>query len=98
MGSALSVAQEFSLIIVGALIFVASFLWKDLISDIEDEYFPKNFGLTGRIIYTLVITIIIISSAITIKNTVPANNRRGSLVFDDSPIDDNGTNIDVSDT
>ena len=39
-----SFKREFGLILIGALIFTASFLWKDLITDVEEKYFPNSNG------------------------------------------------------
>jgi hypothetical protein len=75
--------REFELIIIGAIIFTASFLWKDLISDIEEYYFPKKYGMMSRIIFTIVITMILIMLVAHLKNLwgVPQ-----PINFDDEPI------------
>lgn len=67
MGNMVSFKKEFGLILVGAIIFVASFLWKDLLLEIEEYFFPKSHGLTGRIIFTVVVTVILITIAIQLK-------------------------------
>lgn len=67
MGNLVSFKKEFGLILVGAIIFVASFLWKDLLLEIEEYFFPKSNGLAGRIIFTVVVTIILITIAIHLK-------------------------------
>lgn len=62
-----SFRREFGLILVGAFIFTASFLWKDVLSEIEELYFPKDDGMFGRILYTIVVTIILVFVAVHIK-------------------------------
>jgi uncharacterized protein YxeA len=68
MGNSISFKNEFGLMIIGALIFTASFLWKDLLTDIENMYFPKHHGLIKRAIYVILITIILILLAVYIKD------------------------------
>jgi hypothetical protein len=68
MGNNVSYRKEFGLMIMGALIFAASFLWKDLFVEIEEIYFPKKYGMTGRVIYTIIITAIIFLVVIYIKD------------------------------
>lgn len=80
-----SFKREFGLIIVGAIIFIASFLWKDFIKEVEEQYFPRSYGLAGRAIYTIVITVILVIIAIFIKNIFGIGTRGAE--FDDSPID-----------
>ena len=97
MGNVVSFRREFGLILVGAIIFTASFLWKDLLSDIEEKYFPKNHGLAGRAIYTIIITIILIMVAVHLRNTLGLSNSSQSPIrFDDQPI--NNPNDEISDT
>ncbi len=91
MGNTESIKQEFGLIIVGAIIFTASFLWKDLISDIQDVYFPKINGLMGRLIFTAFITIILVMVAVHLRGLLGINtpSRQSSIQFDDDPIGNN---------
>ena len=76
--------KEFGLIMVGAIIFTASFLWKDLLTDFKDKYFPKARGLSMRVIYTILITIIMVIIAVNLKNTFGLIGT--TISFDDSPI------------
>lgn len=95
--SKLSFKKEIGLIIVGAIIFIASFMWKDLFKDVEEKYFPKEYGLTGRFIFTILVTIILVLSAVYLKNiwnlsqsSQPTNTVR----FDDEPLG-SGDNSDL---
>ena len=96
MDNIASFKNEFGLILIGAIIFTASFLWKDLLSDVEEIYFPKSEGLTGRIIFTIVITITLICLAVLLRkllkldnNTNNTNDKNKSPIqFDDTPIPD----------
>jgi uncharacterized membrane protein len=86
--------KEFGLIIVGAVIFTASFLWKDLISDIEELYFPKQYGIMGRVMFTILVTIILIMIAVHMKNYWGLNQ---PIRFDDDPTrNSNESNVDFS--
>lgn len=90
MGNNVSFKREFGLIVVGSIVFTASFLWKDLLTDIEEMYFPKHYGLAGRVVFTVVVTILLIAFAIHLKNVfgISSNGRR-PIKFDDDPIDGN---------
>nr|WBF71037.1 hypothetical protein [Megavirus caiporensis] len=107
MGNSISFRREFGLIVVGAIIFTASYLWKDLLLDIEERYFPKHYGLLWRAIYTILVTIILILLAIHLKNQFGLNSGGDSngnssgkkaIEFDDGPIrdDDAPSTVDVS--
>jgi len=63
-----SFKKEIGLILVGAIIFIASFMWKDLFKDVEEKYFPKEYGLTGRFIFTILVTIILVLLAVYLKD------------------------------
>ncbi len=78
-----SFKTDFGVIIISALIFVVSFLWKDLLNDIEEMYFPKNKGIAGRVIYILTITCIILLCVVMIRRTIGLENPQ----FDDTPTD-----------
>lgn len=101
MGNMMSFRKEFGLIVVGALIFTASFLWKDLVTDIREEYFPQTQGMLNRFLFTIVVTVVIILGALYLRGffgltpsgrTLPtAEDLRGTVLeFDDSPIDGPG--------
>ena len=74
--------QDFGGVIVSALVFVVSFLWKDLFEDIETVYFPKNQGVWGRIIYIMTITMITLLIVSYLKDTLDLDT---DLLFDDAP-------------
>ncbi|AAV50943.1 hypothetical protein [Acanthamoeba castellanii mimivirus] len=94
MGNYISFKKEFGLILVGAIIFTASYLWKDLLLEIEEKYFPKGYGLMWRSIYTILVTVILVLVAIHLKNQFGLVNKDSkdpkdkSIEFDDSPIRD----------
>ena len=95
MGNTISFKKEFGLIIVGAVIFTASFLWKDFISDVEEKYFPKSQGLGNRFFFVIIITIVLIAIAVHLKGLFGiSSSPLNSNDFDDSPIDDNYNSID----
>lgn len=73
MGNTVSYRREFGFIIVGAIIFIASLLWKDILIEIEEIYFPKTKGLGNRILYTIIITIILIIIAVHLKSILGLN-------------------------
>ena len=93
-----SFKKEFGLILVSAIIFIASFLWKDLISDVEEKYFPKEYGLTGRAVFVLIVTIGLIAIAIFIRNWFGLNKQSSDdrgIEFDDQPIGDGDGDIGI---
>jgi hypothetical protein len=77
--------QDFGLILVGAIIFVASFLWKDLLTDIEEIFFPKSAGIIDRILYVVIVTLLLLLLASYVRFTFGLEGKpvRG---FDDSPL------------
>jgi len=95
MNNIMSFKTEFGLILIGAVIFTASFMWKDLLSDFEDVYFPKNCGLMSRFIYTIVITILLVLLSIFLKNFFGLYNHKIHNKFDDHPINDDNDNVNV---
>lgn len=98
MGNNLSFRREFGLILVGSLIFTASFLWKDLLTDIEEYYFPKKYGLGGRTIYVIIVSIILITIAISLRNIFGLSGTKGRILgFDDSPLENKSNNNDDND-
>ena len=60
-------SREFGLIVIGAIIFTASFLWRDLFGDIRDMYFPHHQGILGRAIYTIFLTIALVVLAVHLR-------------------------------
>lgn len=63
----LSVSHEFGLVVVGAMVLAASLLWKDLILDIEDRLFPKSEGMTNRILFTIILTLIFVILIVVLR-------------------------------
>lgn len=61
--------REFGLIIVGAIVFVASLLWRDFIIEFEDVLFPNHdaYNLIYRFLYVVIITFILVYVAIRLK-------------------------------
>lgn len=66
----LSLQNDIWLIFIGAIILTASFLWKDVLTDIQDYYMPKYFGenLFKRVLFTIIVTICLISFAIYLRD------------------------------
>lgn len=95
MGNTLSFKKEFGLILVGAIIFTASFLWKDLLTDIEERFFPKKKGITGRIFYTVIVTIILVLVAVHLRGVFGINDNKSPIKFDDQPLDDEEERVDI---
>jgi hypothetical protein len=86
-----SIRQDYGLILVGAIIFTASFMWKDLLTDVEEMYFPKNGYIGYRFIFVIVITIILVTIAVYLRNyfglNKTQNTNQSPIVFDDSPLE-----------
>ena len=73
--------------------FTASFLWKDLLGDVKDIYFPKHRGLAGRVIFTILVTIILVILAIYIRDVLKLNQPTVTAIrFEDEPIDNEANN------
>ena len=62
-----SFKRDFGVILLGAIMIVASLLWKDLLTEIEELYFPKHLGLSDRFIFVMTITVILLLVAVYIK-------------------------------
>ena len=96
-----SFRKDFGIIIISALIFLVSFLWKDLLSDIEELYFPKTKGLGGRVMFIMAVTFFILIVVVFIRRFVGLDNDGGNgqqqTQFDDSPLDDAGMDVDAGD-
>lgn len=84
MGNIVSYRKEFALVVVGGIIFIASFLWKDMFTDIKDQYFPKEYGLTGRLLFTIIVTMLLVMLAVHMKHIWGLNGVDTSLSFDDN--------------
>ena len=91
------IKKEFWLIIIGAIIFTASFLWKDYLTDIEETFFPKSRGLMGRGLYVLIVTIILVIIAVSLKSYIGLSTKSSLNLpsqFDDAPLDEINRSID----
>ena len=81
----LSFTQESGLVMIGTLIFIVSFLWKDLFGDIKNRYFPANSRMVGRVVFTAFVSIIIIFVIICLRKMLRFTQRAGhSFIYDDS--------------
>jgi len=87
MNNIMSFKTEFGLILIGAVVFTASFMWKDLLNEFEEVYFPKNRGLISRFIYTIIVTALLIMFSVYLRKMFGLNQRIDNK-FDDKPIDD----------
>lgn len=67
MGNNISYKKDFGLVVIGAILFTASFLWIEFLAEVENKYFPKNKGLSGRFLYTFVITLFLIIIAVSMR-------------------------------
>jgi hypothetical protein len=81
-------SQELGLIIIGALIFIVSFMWKDFITDIEHVFISANPSMLARFIYIMVVTFIVIYLVVFLRNYLRlagGGNQSALPTFDDSP-------------
>jgi len=60
--------RDFGLIFVSALIFTVSFLWKDLINDVQSYYFPTRHGFLIRTVFVMVVTVAILLVVVWFRN------------------------------
>ena len=80
--------KDFIGIVISALIFVVSFLWKDLLSDIERIFFPINQGIWGRLMYIMIVTLLLLILVIFLKRSLDLDQTSlNHFSFDDSPLD-----------
>lgn len=87
--------REFGYIFIGSIMFIASFLWRDLLKDVEDMIFPKN-NIMHRFIYTLCVTIILAFFIIYLKQLFELNNNINfipDITSDPTKNDDSDINI-----
>lgn len=90
-----NIKREFGLLIMGAILFTASFLWKDYFTDIKDAFFPKTKrGLIGKGLYVLAVTTILVLIVVFIKDILRIGSNQTNSQFDDGPIDE--TNQDLN--
>lgn len=93
-----TIKKEYWLIIIGALIFTASFLWKDLLTDFEEHLFPKGSGLLGRTLYVLVVTFIIVMISVHLKTKLGLTTTNVTSLLDDSTLGDSDRHLPSTDT
>lgn len=60
--------EELVLILIGALVFIVSFLWKDFISDMGKIIFKDGTNPLTRFFYIMIVTIIAISAIIYLRS------------------------------
>lgn len=80
-------SNSLALIIISSLIFIASFLWKDFLSDLQSYLFPNTHNMLNRFLYTLVLSSILIGLAIILREWFQISNQ---LQFDDTPLNNHG--------
>jgi len=83
-----SFTQEFGLILVGAIIFIASFLWKDFFTDVEELYFPKHQGLQYRFIFIVIVTVGLIVFAVSLRKIFGLVGSNPNIINYDAPQND----------
>jgi hypothetical protein len=75
--------SEFGVIVIGAIIFTASFLWKDFFTDIQNQFFPitNKHYLVERFVYVFISTIVLILVALYLQKTLfpPSTQQDNSL-------------------
>uniref|UniRef100_A0A6C0C9I9 Uncharacterized protein n=1 Tax=viral metagenome TaxID=1070528 RepID=A0A6C0C9I9_9ZZZZ len=76
--------QEYGTILVGAIVFIASFLWKDFLGDFEDMYFPKQHGLWRRFLFVTMITVVLVTIAVYLKRVLGLSSTT-DIHFDSAP-------------
>lgn len=77
--------RDFGGIIISALIFMVSFLWKDFLRDIEQVYFPDQQGLFGRFVYVLLVSLSVIVFVIILRRILALGRNQDLHNFDDIP-------------
>ena len=65
---------DVELVVIGALIFVASFAWRDFFSDVEEVVAPKTQGLLGRFVFVVVETIVIVLLIMLVRRLLRHRN------------------------
>lgn len=87
MGNTVSFKKEFGLILVGGIIFTASLLWKDLLVEVEELYFPKDRGLVGRLFFVFTATLVLIALAVHLKGLfgISGNEKSSVIKYDENP-------------
>jgi hypothetical protein len=83
------IKTEFGIIVVGAIIFTASFIWKDFFSDIQEQYIPETgkHYLIYRLIAIIFTTIGLILVAIFLQITFFPESIRHNNSIQNTPQD-----------
>lgn len=68
MSLPLTFRQDFGLVLVGSVLFTASFLWRDFFSEVRQKYFPDNDSLFTTFIYTVLVTFFLVVVAGGLRN------------------------------
>lgn len=84
-----SFTQEFGLILVGAIIFIASFLWKDFFTDVEEKFFPKTQGLLSRFMFIVIVTVGLVIFAVSLRRLFGLSGSNPNIINYDVPQNDN---------
>jgi hypothetical protein len=79
MGNYMSYRRDFGLVVVGAILFTASFLWKDFITEFEEMYFPKMGGIGWRFMFTILVTVILVIIAVEMKDFFGINSAKQKI-------------------
>jgi len=79
--------SEIIVVVIGALVFIISFMWKDFFTDVEQFVFAGNPTLTEKFFYISFISIIVIGIIIYLKNIGLATDSLILNQLDNSPID-----------
>ena len=81
MSNSKLIRQEFGLIIISSFIFLASYLWKDFITELEEYFFPAKKNLVARFFYNFALTIVIVLIALLITNFLDIEYRGANTVL-----------------
>lgn len=88
--------KEFGLIVIGAVIFTVSFLWKDFIADIRNKYFPEATNLVSQFIFVMIITVILIVIVVFLREKFGLYDSQTTVKFDDEPTTSSTPETDIS--
>lgn len=80
--------QDFGLIVVSAILFTASFLWRDFFADVRETFFPGKGGFGARALYTILVTLLLVVAAGSLRNVFglsPTVTQTATQAADDGP-------------
>lgn len=77
--------QDFGLIVVSAILFTASFLWRDFFADVRETFFPGKGGLGSRALYTILVTLLLVVAAGSLRNFFGLSPSVTQQQVDDGP-------------